>query len=460
MSSRSARSVVASLLCVAFLAGGCRSVPGVSRVQRALGLESRDAMGFTQTDLRLELAAYAASFDSRIVAAAEEIASASSDVEIQRRALLWKVRMIPAVNEAAFVPDTLRAYVAVATLAEAMRQYLVEGAGRDLYGPQQPIAVGALDEVSRDAGQIGALFLTSAQQADLRAQVEALARANPIRGVWVFETANAVVEASEPGGPFDWVVGVPLSPFRALEGVDAGAQAVRELNVTAWRFNQILAAMPRVLRWNIELLSYELEQRPGVESARASFAELARSSDVLARAAETLPETLRGQASLLIQQLEESQGELRRTLADARGLLGEADVAAQDFAPVAAALERTATEAARAGVAWTALVQEARKPGPEARPGEESRPFDILEYERTAAQIAAAAGETRGLLAEVRMLDETMDQVASGGRSLVNLAAWRGLQLMLAFFALLFVYRRIESRLAAGRAAGRNARDA
>ncbi len=208
----------------------------------------------------------------------------------------------------------------------------------------------------------------------------------------MLETANAVVEASEPGGRFDWIVGIPLSPFRALEGVDAGAQAVRELNVTAWRFNQILAAMPRVLRWNMELLSYELARRPTVESARASLEELARSSDVFARAAETLPETLRVQASLLIQQLEESQGELRRTLADARGLLGEANVAAEGFAPVAAALERTATEAERAGVAWTALVQEARRPGPPAPPGEESRPFDILEYERTAAQIAAAAG--------------------------------------------------------------------
>ena len=56
-----------------------------------------------------------------------------------------------------------------------------------------------------------------------------------------------------------------------------------------------------------------------------------------------------------------------------------------------------------------------------------------------------AGSETlAGPLAE---LTARVEKVEAGSRALVNLAALRGLQLILAFFALLFVYRRIESWL-------------
>ena len=98
-------------------------------------------------------------------------------------------------------------------------------------------------------------------------------------------------------------------------------------------------------------------------------------------------------------------------------------------------------------------------------PGEPpARPFDITEYERAAEQVTLAAAEARALLADVRALGgdgerdagfgrlgEAVGRVEGGGRALVNLAAWRALELMLAAFALAFTYRRIEARLARGR---------
>jgi hypothetical protein len=138
--------------------------------------------------------------------------------------------------------------------------------------------------------------------------------------------------------------------------------------------------------------------------------------------------------------------------------------ASQQLEPLAAALERTAASVEQAGVAWGALLEQAPRPSPESG-GEPSRPFDILDYERTAVQIGAAATELRGLLLEARGLDggepsggglferlgSTLERVEGGGRSLVNLAALRLLELMLAGFALLFVVRRIEAYLVARR---------
>ncbi len=463
----STHRLAASLACLLVLAIGCTSVPGVASLRRALGLGGSARGQFTSEDLRDELAAFAARFNATVVSAADQIASESSDPELQRRALLWKLRMVPLVAQAGFVLDAEQTYVALFALATAQQQYLSSGAGKDLFGEEQPVAVAAADELVEAARAIGARFLNAEQQGRLESEVSSLAESHPIRGIFVPETVQAVVGATAPGGPFDWVINYPLAPFRALEGVDAGAQAIREFTATAQRFNVILTSMPQLMRWNAELLAFELERRPTVSSARGSLETLAESSADFTRAVSSLPENLRTQASLLIQELEAGQGELQRTLAEARGLVSDTGGASEQLEPLAAALERTAAKVEQAGAVWGALLAEARKPSPE-QGGEPARPFDILDYERTATQISAAATELRGLLVDARSLDSeeappdglvarlssTLERVEGGGRSLVNLAAWRVLELMLVGFALLFGFRRIEAYLVARRTRG------
>jgi hypothetical protein len=75
--------------------------------------------------------------------------------------------------------------------------------------------------------------------------------------------------------------------------------------------------------------------------------------------------------------------------------------------------------------------------------------------------VTSAAAELRTLLESLQAfatsdalgpplaeLTARVERVEAGSRSLVNLAALRGLQLLLTFFVLLFVYRRIEGWLA------------
>lgn len=421
------------------MAGGCRSVPGLASVRSLLWPWGAQAEGFTEEDLREDVAGYAARFSATVSATADEIRSESADAERKRRALLWKIRIVPIADEAAFISDPERAYVALFALATAQREYLVSGAGADVFGDAQDVAIAASEELVEAARSIGTQFLSPAQQARLDEQVTALATQHPIRGIFVPETVQAVVTATAPGGSLDWVISLPLAPFRALEGVDSGAQAIREFNATAQSFNRIVADLPQRLRWNAELFSYELEQQPAVESVRASIETVARSADSFSQAVATLPAELREQASSLLRQIEAGQGELQRTLAEARGFAGDVGGAGDRLAPLAQSLERTAVQVKAAGEAWTALVEQARAPGDEP-----ARPFDVTEYTRAAEQMTLAAAEARALLADVRTL---------GGRSLVNLAAWRALELVLATLVLLFVYRRIEARFARRREA-------
>ncbi len=192
--------------------------------------------------------------------------------------------------------------------------------------------------------------------------------------------------------------------------------------------------MPRVLRWNMQLLALDITRQGDIETTMQGFQEIARSAQTLSEVAESLPETM-------------------------RQLLEEAQRTGQSLQPLSQSLERSAAAVAEAGTAWGGLVAQLSKPP--ANPSQPSRPFDIREWQQTAAQITSAATEMRTLLdsvgtlagsdklsAPLAELTARMEKVEASSRSLVDLVAWRGLQLILVFFALLFVFRRIENWLA------------
>jgi hypothetical protein len=72
----------------------------------------------------------------------------------------------------------------------------------------------------------------------------------------------------------------------------------------------------------------------------------------------------------------------------------------------------------------------ARSEGP---PDPNARPFDIIDYERTATQIGTSATELRALIADVRG--------GGPGASLLDALLWRALAFVAGAFALLLVYR-------------------
>jgi hypothetical protein len=98
---------------------------------------------------------------------------------------------------------------------------------------------------------------------------------------------------------------------------------------------------------------------------------------------------------------------------------------------------------------------------PPADPTKPSRPFDIREWEAAAGKIASAATElnvlldSAGTLASseafaqpLAQLTARVDQLEAGSRQLVDLVAWRIVQLILLVFGLLFAYRFVSHALA------------
>lgn len=402
---------------------GCASLP--LRLPFTGGFER----GLSREELADELNAYASRFAGTVSTAGEEIAARSDEPLIRRRTLLWKLRMTPAIQEAAFVPDPRAGYVRALAVTVMMRRYLETGDGRNLFGAEQPIATAAAELLVNDAFAIGARFLTGAELDAVRREVDHLADRFPIVGTqFSLARARQAGDAVRASNVLGEVMSLPLAPFRALQGVDSGAAAVRDFNQTARRFSTIVASLPEELRGEMLLLLFDAEELRAIRDGLAAFEQTAAGVERASLAMERLPEELRAT-------LDE---EVRALLAGSEGPLGEAARALAEAREAAEPLRATAAELREASALWREILG----PHDPASRDPDARPFDVREWEAAARAIGTSAVDLRGLAAELRGL--------SSGAGLDRLFG-RAVALLVVFFALLLAYRVAVARLARSR---------
>lgn len=392
--------------------------------------------GLTEEELRQALSVFSGRFASVVSSAGQLILDQTKDPVIRRRVLLWEIQLVPLAQESAFLPDPQEAFVAVNGVVVMQRRYLTEGDGASVFGDYQPIAVEAARRLEDEFYDVAHLFLSEKEVARLRAEVDDYVRQRAISGR-DFTVANLHRQAREvrESGRFDWVINLPMSPFRALEGVGSGAAAIHDFNDTALRFSRIVEGLPQQMRWQSSLLLYDVESRESLVRVLAELESFAESARRLAAVAERLP------------------ADLELALGGSEGVLAQAQQTLLTAERVVEPLRATAEQVALAGTSWAPIFEGDGDP--------DARPFDIREYEATARSIGAAAAELSGLAADLGGLMEapglatTLDGISasvsgaeSSGRSVVDHAAWRGLQLLLVSFVLLLLYRLVASRLA------------
>ncbi|HEX5067808.1 MAG TPA: hypothetical protein VFY49_16935, partial [Myxococcota bacterium] len=343
----------------------------------------------TLEGLRQELAFQAASFAGAVTTASDDITGATTNRRIRRYALIWRLRVIPLAQRAAFNDDPRAGYLQSLLLATLQRNYFETGDGKDLFGPQQPIAIETAQRLEQQAADIGQRFLKKQELAAVVAEVKRYAAQFPIQGR-EFSMQRAISGAAQlqQSDLFTQVLSIPLAPFRALEGVDSGAQAIREFNVTARRFNDILAQLPEQLRGELELLLYDVEDRETVMEGLAAFQSLAQSADRASVTVSELPEDLRTNLQAVIEGSNQSVVRIAAAVDQLRAISGP--------------LDDTAKNLREASVAWREVIGSWDQRNSDPTPG---RPFDIREWGQTASQIGTAAGELRGLATDVKQVE-------------------------------------------------------
>ena len=372
----------------------------------------------TEDELRNELSGFASRFAAVVNDAAEDISAATNQRNVRRRTLIWRMKMIPPVQEAAFSESGQEGYLRLLGISIAQKLYLSEGEGRALFGAQQSIAIDAAVQLQADIVEIGSRFLTPERQVKVTAEVESLVAKNPITGrdfsIQRMQSVRARIQTSES---LMGVLSLPLAPLTALRGVDSGAAAIRDFNVTARQFALILAQLPEQLRTQMELLLYDVEDRETVVHSVAAIEAMAASAERASLSIERLP------------------ADVQKSLADSQGALQEANKALLTAREILVPLGQVSDNLKVAGDTWGKLF--ARDPN--APP---SRPFDVREWQSTATQIGTSANELRALATEINSL--------TGGTQLeaaVDHATWRAAQLVALFFALLVGYRLLAWQL-------------
>jgi hypothetical protein len=421
------RIVWLGVLWVVLVAGaaGCNTV---RRLTPGMSAESQ----YTEQDLSNDLAGLSAQYSVIVPAAADEIAQKTTDRVVLRQALGWKIDIVATSQRVAFLPDPDRALLGMVILAVGQRVHFTTGAAANVFGELQPIAVQAATRLENETFSVAEKLLRPKEVKRLRTETEELIAESP-GGVFTPQSMlNALVRArSSPD--LAWVLNVPMAPFRALSGVSDTAQAINRFGDTGRYFADTVAMMPQVTRWQLELALHDLDDQETVRDLVARWGTMADSAQEFADAAERLPKALREEASQLLTEAGEAQEALRSTLAQ---------------------LGATATQVGSAGGAWTSALAEIRAlQGPsEAQAAGDAprRPFDILDYESTAQQIKEAAAELRqtiGALQELVGSSETaaalgrLDQTVARGEGLVDMVAWRAVQVLATFFVLLLLYR-------------------
>ncbi|MFI5314717.1 MAG: hypothetical protein ACHQ6T_03380 [Myxococcota bacterium] len=402
--------------------------------------------GVTQEELRSDLLEFSGSFTVLVTEAADRISAATADSSQRRLSLLWKIRIPPLAREAAGKQNPRTGYVEALTVAVAHRQYFQDGAGASLFGAQQPIALETAKEIEQNALKLGQSFLPPEKLAELHAEVEELARQHPLRGEFLRERIQVGLAKAETGGAFDDIIGIPMAPFRAIGGVESGAQAIHEFNGTAAQFTEIVDQLPQRMRWQLELLSYDLQENGGVlEQSLDSMQRVAESASRLSLAAERLPADTREAIENVSGELEKRSSTLKALLVEYRGAIGETGATAESVSKLVDAISRSSEQLNQAGVAWSGLVKELRAPSLQPPGQAEDRAFDIREYEKTAIEIRSTAEAVRALLGD---LTKTREGVAA---DITDRLLRDGIILIGVFFASLLAYRLVAARVVRGR---------
>jgi hypothetical protein len=236
--------------------------PNVARRQTDI-MKKTGAVSMSAADLRARVNDLADRLASGLERTADRIGTETRELLVRRRALAFKVDVIPAVYTAAYRADPLVAAMDTWGLTFQIREYLETGAGRDAFGAQQPLARAQARELVADADASVRGMATSQKRFETaRAKMGSWVASHPIEHAFSSRSSIAPVLAQWRSEDRD-----------AFVAVGEMTDTVQNLSE---RLNTYAAQMPRQVRWQAELLVAELAAEHDVTGLLAAAGQEVR----------------------------------------------------------------------------------------------------------------------------------------------------------------------------------------
>ncbi len=422
---RSRGAVIAfAVLIVAAIGTGCKSSERALETAGITAAKNPAASKLSQEELREKLGAFYVEFVNVVESATSDAAAKTQDLDLRRRLVSARIRAVRACRQTALQRQPMAAFVDTWSLCIQLEMYLNSAEGQTDFGEAQPRVVKAATDLRRDIENLGTLFLKPNELAKIEEMLSSFAREHP------FTAASDVMLPSRDatvGMPqFGWLLNLPLTPFRALQGVDQTAAAVHELTIVASGFATTARDTPRELSWQMELLLIQL----------------------------------RREMEGMLAEADRKQTNTQVTLTQLRGVIADSERTLKAATDTSAAIESTLKTYLQMVKEIAAMNPKKEEAGP---PKEPARPFDILDYARTAEDIGKTATNLTRLLVEVQRtvganalterIKETQEsavaaisEAQTSARSLANHIALLSGIVIVVFFVALTGYRLVTAR--------------
>ncbi|MHC4271675.1 MAG: hypothetical protein ACYST2_05125 [Planctomycetota bacterium] len=413
------------------------------------GRKVRQKGMITKEELREELNNFEDFWSNRYSSAMTDLEEFMPDVRTRNTILRIRVRIPEALHTMLEHEDTIIAFIETWGLCVRTTQYFESGAGRNFFGEHQDIIVGAAKDIETEIERIGQLFMNENLLSETRSNIRTFAGANPIKGTYTNAVVYATAVKKDQPNPFVETISLPLAPFRAMEGVDRGALAIDRFTHTAQNFTDVVERLPETTKWQMQLLFYDLEETDTIKSFVESTQKISDSSIKLAQSTEDLPQRIREEATILIEEIDEKQQNIQTTLQQAETTAVAIDSALQNSVKAANAFDNTVDSITMTTNSWqeaakatTEAIQEIQNLIPKREPGTESS-FKITDVRDVAQEVGNTVNQISSLLAS-----DDVEKLSSLAQNLTNRITWRIAFLIVFAFILALGYRFLVVRYA------------
>jgi hypothetical protein len=422
------RSSVVLWLAVALLsaAPGCRKAVSNGSDQQG---RLRELKAVDPDALEQATRAFLDSMFTRIVAAAGDASAGGAPREVREAALRLRIRTAEIVQALREPQDARSMFVHTWLAVAGLRQQLSDGEMARLFGDRAKPLLQTIQALESEIVQIGCLYFPPELIEQSRDDVD---RAAALTGQTLGRGANSAV-AAEPD--LMTVLRIPLLPVSTLRGVSSTPEAIDRFSQSVLVVGQTIKDMPQRLRWEAELLQWEIAEDGPVPQLLAELNTANQTLSEAIRVARDTPDKVADRVDQSLQRVSSDLPAWNEFIGNVRGGTEQLRQAVQDLSPVLEALKAVVAEA-------RLVVQEVKSMQPE-RGRDPQQPG--TDFNKLADSTRDAATELRALIRDLR--DDNANRQAvmafeSAGQRLLRAAfIYAGLLLVLAVFALFLLKR-------------------
>ena len=250
-----------SLPIAALLLAACATIPTQSEFMRQQGVK------VSSEAIRVRLRSEAIPFTGLMAQAADVVIAESSDPAVRRRALVWKINVVPAMYRTLFNQRPLVAVIDTWALLVQAEQYLESPEGKAAFGPGAEGVLATTRELEGRLQEIVQWAVPERKLPAIRARVVEWAEKHPVR--LTFATRDSIDQYL-----------VTLAPTEELSVFAAVGQLNEDMNGLIGRMDFLPVMVPNQVTWQAQLAYVDLID-PRLEAALTRGGQAMESLDAM-----------------------------------------------------------------------------------------------------------------------------------------------------------------------------------